>query len=136
MSDPIEITDVVVRRDGKFLVVTNRKHPEGFTGPGGKVDPEDESPGHAAERELCEEVGLKVDVEKLDYIGCFDFRWRGKALRCYSFEAKEEDWEGQEPIAAEEGTRIFWVDRDDLLDVRGNCLSPAFYGWLMGKKDW
>lgn len=132
-DERLEITDVVVRRNGKFLVVTNRNH-DGYTCPGGKLEA-NESGGHAAVRELREEVGLDVAMDDLIYHGTFDFRWRGKPLRCFSFEAEEKHWEGQEPRAAEEGTEIKWVDRDDLLDDP-DCLSPAFYGWLMAKTGW
>ena len=135
MTERLQITDVSIRRGGKFLVVTNRKHPEGYTCPGGKVDP-GETPAEGAIRELEEEVGLKVSMKFLHINGYFAFRWRGQPIGCWSFELEAAGWEGQEPRAVEEGTKIMWVDRDDLLDVDGDCLSQAFYGWLMGKKGW
>ena len=136
MTKPTEITDVAVRRQGKFLVVTNRKHPDGYTCPGGKLEATDKTPAHGAARELREEVGLHVDPETLQPIGHFDFRWRGTPLRCFAFELPEEAWEGQTPQAMEAGTRVLWVARDDLVDVASACLSPAFYGWLMAKQEW
>ena len=136
MSERLHITDIVLRRHGKFLVVTNRKFPDGYTCPGGKVDREDPSTAHAAARELREEVGVRVAPEDLLYIGFFDYRWRGMELRCFSYEAPEAVWTGQEPCAVEEGTKILWVDRDDLVDVGSSCLSQGFYGWLMGQKNW
>lgn len=140
-SDRLAIVDVAIRRmrptdeDWKYLVVTNRKHPGKFTMPGGKIEP-GEGPMFAAARELREETGLNVDPEAMYYVGSFDFRWRGADMCCYSFIADHSLIRDQEPRAVEEGTDIMWVDRDDLLDVAGNCLSPAFYGWFMGKTGW
>lgn len=135
----LHIVDVAVRiglpNKMKYLVVTNRKHPGQFTMPGGKVEP-GESPADAAVRELFEETGLAVTVEALEPIGAFNFRWHGKDLRCFSFAIKDNTFAEGAPYAVEPGTRVFWADRDDLLDPDGKCLSPAFYGWMMGKKDW
>jgi 8-oxo-dGTP pyrophosphatase MutT (NUDIX family) len=135
--DHLELVDICVRResDGKFLAVTNRKH-EGWTFPGGKIDPEDASPGHAALRELEEEAGLVVDLDELEYVGVFTHRWRGTPVRCYSFVVPEDAWDGQVPFAPEAGTEILWVSRDDLLDDTSGCIATAFYGWFTAKKNW
>jgi 8-oxo-dGTP pyrophosphatase MutT (NUDIX family) len=130
-----ELVDICVRRsDGKFLAVTNRRY-DGWTLPGGKID-EDEIPSHAAIRELAEETGLKVTMDSLFYVGVFEHRWRGVPTRCYGYTVSEYGWDGQEPTNVEAGTRVFWVDRDDLLDPTSECLAHAYYGWLMAKKDW
>jgi 8-oxo-dGTP pyrophosphatase MutT (NUDIX family) len=135
----LHIVDVAVRigppDDLKYLVVTNRKHPGKFTMPGGKVEPM-EAPIDAAVRELKEETGLAVSQESLEYIGAFNFKWHGKDLRCFSFTIKDNTFGELAPRAVEAGTKVSWVSRDDLLDPAGNCLSPGFYGWLLGKKDW
>jgi len=133
----LHLVDICIRRriDGKFLAVTNRKH-DGWTLPGGKLD-QNESPAKAAIRELREETGLKVEMGDLRGTGeHFDHIWRGIAIRCYSFCVDWSTVEGQEAIPQEEGTKVLWVERDELLCTETGCLAPSFYGWLMGKKGW
>lgn len=141
MTEQLDLVDICVTRgdecDGtrrEFLVVTNRKH-GGFTAPGGKMDP-GESKEKAALRELKEETGLEARPEHLLYVGEFRHRWRGIPVRCYGFVACIEDLEGQEPRMVEEGTKPFWVSRNDLLDPDGDCIAQSYYGWLMGKMHW
>lgn len=120
MSETLHIVDVAVRRGtpGDY-----------------KVEP-NEAPSQAAVRELYEETGLAVSEKSLDYVGVFEFRWHGRNIKCYSFALPDNTFGKNAPQAMEPGTSVMWVDRGELLDPVGRCLSPAFYGWLFGKKDW
>lgn len=125
----------------EILVVTNRKN-GGFTTPGGKIDPgeeprsDDEIPYAAAIRELEEETGLKATEDMLLYNGYFSHRWRGIHVKCHSFVGHMQNFGDQEPRQVEEGTKPFWVERDELLDPDSECIAQSFYGWLMAKMHW
>jgi len=66
--DPVQVGIGLVGRDGFYLI---RQRPEGsampgvWEFPGGKVEP-GESPAEATARECWEEVGLRVEVGRLD----------------------------------------------------------------------
>ncbi len=60
-----ERATVVVRRDGKVLLVHGRTTT--FAMPGGGIEP-GESPEDAAERELLEETGLKATNSQFQFI--------------------------------------------------------------------
>ena len=131
------LVDICVRRysDGLFLAVTNRKH-DGYTLPGGKIDP-GETPAEAAVRELREETGLRVRIDQLRGSGdYFEHTWRDTPVRCYAFFVDWSVVDGQEAVPQEEGTQVFWVTRDDLLNPSSKCIAHSYYGWLMGKKNW
>ena len=135
MPDRMKLVDICVRRtDGKFLVVTNRKH-GGYTTPGGKINPGEDHLA-AALRELKEETGIVAEAEDLAYLGKFEHSWRDIDVSCYGYLVWIEGLKGQEPKQVEEGTIPSWVDRDDLLDYRKGCLAPAYYGWLMAQIYW
>ena len=118
------------RADGKFLAVTNRKY-DGWTLPGGKID-EGELPGPAALRELEEETGIKLKMGDLQFVGVFTHRWRGIPCKCWGYYLRYNLPDDVEPKQVEEGTKPFWVERDDLLDPDSECLAQSYYGWLIG----
>lgn len=132
MSEPdrFEIVDIAVKREDKFLVVTNRKH-DGYTFPGGKIEP-GEHIADAASRELMEETGLVVPAGELEYVGFLDYVWHGRNLRCHAFIAQTN----KDPMEVEIGTKIAWASKEELLDMDGKCLAPVYYGWLIGKMNW
>lgn len=66
MSEPIDVTAAVIRRDGRILVAQRgpKSHLAGFWEfPGGKFDLElDKDLPGCLKREIEEELGVKVDV--------------------------------------------------------------------------
>ncbi len=126
MTETRDVAVIVIHREKRFLVVTNRKH-EGFTLPGGSIEP-GESPQDAAERELLEETGC--ESLRTTHIGTFELPWKGKPYRIYCFLG---DIGTQEPSVVEEGSLPFWVTRNEILDLDGDCLCPVISGWFMGK---
>ena len=69
MSDIYKVGGVVIH-DRKLLVVRTKGR-ETFYAPGGKPEP-DESPKAALERELEEEVGIRIRAEHLEPFGTFE----------------------------------------------------------------
>ncbi|MBI4142545.1 NUDIX hydrolase [Candidatus Uhrbacteria bacterium] len=75
----IHTVDIIVT-DGKWSILLVERGKEPFKGklvlPGGHIDPTDESPAHAAARELREEAGIDVDPAKLEFLATFDANGR------------------------------------------------------------
>lgn len=67
-STPLVATDVLVVRDGRFLVVERAFPPFGWSLPGGFVEI-GETLEEAARREAREETGLEVVLD--DLLGCY-----------------------------------------------------------------
>lgn len=130
MSEEVQIfrgsVEAVVRRDGKFLVVTNRKW-GGFSMPGGKLH-KGETIEEGLKRELLEETGLVA--ASLRQIGGMIHKSQpkdgGPDWFCLAYEVDIGD---QQPREVEAGTRPFWATADEI--VKGG-LYPDYYEWLFG----
>jgi 8-oxo-dGTP pyrophosphatase MutT (NUDIX family) len=73
----IEVAAVLIRQGDEFVLQHRDDIPSiadpGMIGPwGGVVEPHDRSPKYAALRELQEETGVKVSIDKLQYLTTFD----------------------------------------------------------------
>jgi 8-oxo-dGTP pyrophosphatase MutT (NUDIX family) len=80
-ENPTEIVGCFVECQGKILLLRrqdHKEHPDHFGPPGGKVDPEDADLVHAIQREIFEETGLKIDLEKLKFVITFYVKYPKK----------------------------------------------------------
>ena len=71
--------DIVVTINGRDLVLITRTKPpcmDKLCLPGGRVDPTDIDHAHAAAREACEEINLRVAPGDLRYLTTLDAVWR------------------------------------------------------------
>ena len=68
MARPIATVGALIVADGKILLIKSGKWSGKFTLPGGKVE-EGESLREAVEREVMEELGMKVKAEKIVSVG-------------------------------------------------------------------
>ena len=120
---------VVLRRDTTYLLQRRAVGQGGlYTGLvgffGGKVEPEDASTHHAAQRELTEETSFAPKIEELRYIGCvsvaIDATGRPRQVDAEVFEADVPT--GAEVIALD-GTLETWTAEEVLR--RRSELTPA-----------
>jgi ADP-ribose pyrophosphatase YjhB (NUDIX family) len=119
--------EITVFRGDKILAVTNRKF-GGFSCPGGKLEPGEELEDGAS-RELLEETGCKaLTIRPIAGMMHKPLKHDPEHTRwfCTGFIA---DIGGQEPTNAEEGTKVFWTTREDLLT---KSLFPEWYSWWFG----
>lgn len=116
--------EVAVFRHGKVLAVNNRRL-GGFSAPGGKVEP-GETFEHAARRELLEETGCEaislrfIAGNRIDVVAAdgATSHWY-----CAGFIAEIGD---QEPRQNEDGTKPFWVTKDEMIE---KGLYQSWFKW-------
>ena len=91
-----------------------RSHPGEVSFPGGRVDPEDAGPLHAALREAHEEVGLHPSrVEQVAHV-VDHVTYRGSTVCAYVGRVRDAPPPG--PASPEEVAEVFLVPLEDLLD--------------------
>jgi 8-oxo-dGTP diphosphatase len=101
MSGPVVVTAAIIRRGG-LVLIAQRKHssflePDKWEFPGGKLEP-GEAPEECIVREIREELGLEIAVERLFMVHPYTYvkegvvrpivlhvflaRWAGGEARC------------------------------------------------------
>lgn len=91
-----------------------RSHPGEVSFPGGRVDPTDQGPLHAALREAHEEVGLHPSrVERVAHV-VDHLTYRGSTVCAYVGRVRDEP--PTQPASPEEVADVFLVPLDELLD--------------------
>ncbi len=92
--------------------------------PGGGIDPQDESPRAAAERETWEEIGLKLQTT--EYLGQLDDlagAYLPVRISCFVYQLKERP-----PLTLNrEVVDTFWVPLQTLLDQKRNIRASFMY---------
>ncbi len=99
------VNAVIVGSDGRVLLAL-RERPPIWNLPGGSVEP-GESPWDAAVREVLEEVGLEVAVERL--AGVYDRSPEGDPVLVFVCRVLSG-----EPTTSAEAVRVGWFDPSDL----------------------
>ena len=100
-----------VIEDGEVLLIEKKRGVgEGFfNGPGGKIEEQDESPRHAARRELKEET--RVEPGELEKVGELDFVFgQDPFQRVHVFRTEKHEGEPEET----EEARPEWFDIDEM----------------------
>lgn len=106
------------REDGRILCVWNERY-EGWTLPGGKVEPEDGPPGsdyargRACLRELREETGLSLTNASLIYSGEASKVIEGRGRTVYVFRAKATGTVREE----KDGRPVTWLTKETFLKL-------------------
>ena len=93
---PLKCACLVDRRDDTLLLVRVRDNPHWYL-PGGKIEP-GETPAAALQRELLEELGIRLETDSIRYLYtvlgpaygqpgevelvCFAGNWAGEARAC------------------------------------------------------
>lgn len=120
----IAATVLVRRRDGRMLVVWNRKL-RGWVPPGGKVEGS-ESVVEAAARELEEETGLIVGASDLSSVYAApppEAEGSSRPERVYVFRVAAQEC-GSHAREREVGCPVSWFTRDEFL---ASCPVREFY---------
>lgn len=114
----------LVMRDRLTVLLTRRaghlsNHPGQIAFPGGRVDPQDQSPVHTALREAKEEVGLAP--QEVLVLGCLPVYTTGSAFAVTPVVAF---WNGGQPLQADrsEVDQVFEVPLEHLM-------NPACHHW-------
>ncbi len=122
---------IVERPSGPHMILTVRathlpKHSGQVAFPGGKIEPSDPTPGHAALRETHEEIGIHPDYVEL--IGALDSYQTGTAYRVLPVLGFVKDGFSFE-VEQNEVSDIFEVPLDFILDERNHHIeSRKFEG--------
>ncbi len=82
MLDPVQVTAAIIRKDG-LVLVAQRKHssrlePDKWEFPGGKLEP-GEKPEECIRREIREELGIEIAVERLFMVHPFVYLRDGRS---------------------------------------------------------
>jgi ADP-ribose pyrophosphatase YjhB (NUDIX family) len=109
----VSVAGIVVREDGRILAIQRRDTCR-WEPPGGILEL-DETFEDGVRREVAEETGMTVEVERLT--GAYKNLGRGVValvFRCRPV--------GGEATPTEESQRVRWLTRDDIT----TCMAPAF----------
>jgi 8-oxo-dGTP diphosphatase len=101
----VAVAGVVVREDGKILVIRRRDNGQ-YQAPGGILE-RDERIEHGLAREILEETGLRVAPERLSGI----YKNMGLGVVALVFRARLL---GGTPRVTDEAAEILWMDRDQV----------------------
>jgi ADP-ribose pyrophosphatase YjhB (NUDIX family) len=138
---------MIVRKDGKILLIKRKKPPFGFAPPAGHVD-EDNSFEQAAKRELKEEVGLGTENIKLIVGGRKENRCRRPKGIWHYWKIYDIDAKGEIIPSKDEVKQFKWCSKDDLSSLaqkteqylkdkikksdweKSPGLEPVWYSWF------
>ena len=114
----VSVAGVVVRADGRVLAVQRRDN--GRWEPPGGVLELDETPEAGVRREVWEETGVDVEVERLTGV----YKNMAKPIVALVFRCRPLDTTGApEPVTStDEAQRIAWLTPDEIIRI----MAPAF----------
>jgi len=114
MNKQIDVVAAIIEKDGKVFAARRKqgRHLAGFWEfPGGKIEP-GEAPEQSLERELKEELGLRVSVAK--YFGESVHDYGSKIVRLIAF--RVEQFQGTIELVDHDEVR--WLTVEELDDVQ------------------
>lgn len=136
-----------VWRDDKLLLIERKKFPFGFAPPAGHVD-DSSSFEVAAERELEEEVGLRVKSLRLIHEGKKDNPCRREGGTWHYWKIYNAEVEGEIQRSLEETKQAGWYSKDKIEELANRTkqylagkiseekwqkspgLEPVWYQWM------
>ena len=132
---PIDKVGLALIREARLLLARN-DGAEVFQIPGGKVEPGDADDRGALQREIREELGLNLDVSKLEFLGHFSAEAAGKANRLVQVKLFGGDVEG-DPAPKSEIAELLWLapfnaKPPPVSAVVGNKILPLVRGVIGG----
>src|SRR5215216_5531540 len=95
--------------------------------PGGHMELGDISARHAAQRELCEETGIKVKMNKLRYIRTDHYyvnnEWR--MVHCYHLKTKEKPELTEDGMTEWELKKLWKIPNEPMIDSLRDAFKPT-----------
>lgn len=105
---PIDKVGLCVLREGRLLLARSRGN-DVFQIPGGKVETGDTDDIAALEREIEEELGVRLNRDSLSYVGTFSAPAAGQSDRIVQVKLYEGGAPG-EVAACSEIEELLWLD--------------------------
>lgn len=118
---------MIIRNDGRLLLIERRKPPFGFAPPAGHVDDKG-SFENAAKEEVEEEVGLIAKVIKLVAEGRKNNRCRREGGSWHYWKVYEVETEGELKRSEDETKQAGWFSVDEI-----KFLTERTQDYLVGK---
>jgi 8-oxo-dGTP pyrophosphatase MutT (NUDIX family) len=114
LHSPLVVAGAFLLHDNKFLLL--RRHPEKPYGlhwnlPAGKIEKE-EDPKRGAQRELFEETGINIPLEKLNPIKVFYLKRGPLFIEFHVFESKL-DSPPEVKLKLDENTEALWMSLEE-----------------------
>ncbi|MBB4140084.1 8-oxo-dGTP pyrophosphatase MutT (NUDIX family) [Microbacterium invictum] len=108
----IHVSAAVILDDEGRLLVVRKEGTTAFMQPGGKPEP-GETAGETLSRELDEELGVRIEPERLRALGTFTAAAANEPGFLVVADVFEADLAGQRPQVAAEIAELRWVTRAD-----------------------
>lgn len=122
---------VIIKKDGKILMVDRIKIPLGWACPAGHID-EGETPEQAMFRESKEETGLDVKKYKLALHEFNSENTCSRGVKGHDFYIYEvTDWQGEIKLNQAEHKAIEWFAIPQIKKLK---LEPVWQEWLIKLK--
>ncbi|MFH1854848.1 MAG: NUDIX domain-containing protein [bacterium] len=124
---------ILVRRNGKLLLIERKKFPWGFAPPAGHIDGEPDFES-AARRELSEEVGLQANRFRLVAEGRKENKCRRGKGDWHYWKIYEAEAKGDLHRSQDETKQVGWFSQTEIDDLAGR--TKEYLLGKIGEEEW
>jgi 8-oxo-dGTP diphosphatase len=122
----IHVSAAVILDDAGRLLLVRKAGTTAFMQPGGKPEP-GELPDQTLQRELWEELGVRIEAAELRSLGRFTAAAANEPGHLVVADVFAATLGGQEPVVAAEIAELRWVTRADLDSLEIAPLAREFF---------
>ncbi len=116
----------LICKDGQYLLIDRAIPPFGFAGAAGHID-EKETPEQALIREVEEEIGLKIDSEKLLFEEELNWNLCSEGINNHYWYLFECEATGEIKRSKSETKSVGWYSPDNIKEL---TLEPVWEYWF------